>query len=132
IPPAPDRVLPGPLVAFTNALTYIEATWILLLACDMPALQADILQQWHQTLPQVAAEAIAYLPRHPKGWEPLCGFYRHRCLPDLQSYVVNGGKSFQKWLHHQRVQTIPQVPVEILVNCNTPADWEPYVIKANS
>ncbi|NER84147.1 MAG: NTP transferase domain-containing protein, partial [Leptolyngbya sp. SIO1D8] len=41
IPPAPDRVLPGPLVAFTNALTYIEATWILLLACDMPALQAD-------------------------------------------------------------------------------------------
>ncbi|MEO1295603.1 MAG: NTP transferase domain-containing protein, partial [Cyanobacteria bacterium J06636_16] len=34
-PPASDTVPPGPLVAFTQALTQIKTDWILLLACDL-------------------------------------------------------------------------------------------------
>ncbi|HBK96636.1 MAG TPA: molybdenum cofactor guanylyltransferase, partial [Microcoleaceae bacterium UBA10368] len=34
----------GPLVALTQGLTEIAAEWILLLACDLPLLEAQIIQ----------------------------------------------------------------------------------------
>ena len=116
----------GPLVAFAQALEQVEADWILLLPCDLPALQADVLHQWYQALPEIGSDAIAYLPRQTKGWEPLCGFYRRTCLPCLQTYVAAGGRSFQQWLAQQTVQAIPNVPTEMLMNCNTPEDWANY------
>lgn len=126
IRPAPNVKPPGPLVAFTQALTQIDTDWILLLACDLPALQVSVLEQWQRDLAQVREEAIAYLPRSPQRWEPLCGYYRHRCLPELQRYVAKGGQSFQHWLNQQMVQAIPNVPSQMLLNCNTPADWTQY------
>lgn len=125
-PPAANMVPAGPLVAFAQVLRQVNTDWVLLLPCDLPALQTDVLDQWKQALPQVAPDKIAYLPRHPKGWEPLCGFYRGDCLSNLQAYVATGGRSFQHWLDQQNVQTIPNVPSEMLVNCNTPADWAQF------
>ncbi|MBE7379906.1 MAG: molybdenum cofactor guanylyltransferase [Leptolyngbya sp. SIO1E4] len=124
--PLPNTPPSGPLVAFAQALPQVEADWVLLLPCDLPALRVEVLAQWQQALPQVPPGAIAYLPHQPQGWEPLCGFYRRTCLPNLQTYVATGGRSFQQWLAQQPVQAIPNVPAEMLVNCNTPADWARY------
>ncbi|MEO1095693.1 MAG: molybdenum cofactor guanylyltransferase [Cyanobacteria bacterium J06638_28] len=125
-PLSPTESPPGPLIAFTQALVQINADWILLLSCDLPALQVDVLQVWVQQLPERPNHIVAYLPQHPKGWEPLCGFYRRRCLPLLQTYVAAGGRSFQQWLAHQSVQAIADVPIDMLANCNTPEDWAAY------
>lgn len=131
IEPSPPSGEPaaGPLIAFVRALEMVEAAWTLLLACDLPNLQGDVLRQWHQSLSQLSPTAIAYLPRTPQGWEPLCGFYRSACLPSLQQYLTTGRRSFQGWLDQssnrpQSVIPIEDVPVDMLVNCNTPQDWQ--------
>ena len=125
-PPEMGKATPGPLLAFVEALNRVEADWVLLLPCDLPALRAKVLGRWRQALPHVASDAIAYLPQSSKGWEPLCGFYRDRSLPKLQAYVAAGGRSFQQWLAQETVQAIPDVPADMLVNCNTPEDWAHY------
>ena len=112
----------GPLKAFAGCLEQIESEWILLLACDLPYLDAQVLQQWIGELGQVPASSIAYLAPHTKGWECLCGFYRHQCHQSLQDFVMGGGNSFQAWLRNQNVQAIPDPEPSIFINWNSPAD----------
>ena len=127
--PPPGEPTAGPLIAFVRALETVETEWTLLLACDLPNLQSDVLRQWQRLLPQLPSTAIAYVPRSSQGWEPLCGFYRSACLPSLQQYLTTGRRSFQGWLDQsselpQSVMPIADVPVDMLANCNTPQDWQ--------
>jgi molybdopterin-guanine dinucleotide biosynthesis protein A len=116
-------------MGFAQVLPQIHTEWILLLACDLPYLHPLVLQDWMQQLPQ-AGSAIAVLPQGEKGWEPLCGFYRTQCLPSLQAFIRDGGRSFQAWLSQERVHTLHFSPDadqaqrqhRMLFNCNTPAE----------
>jgi len=114
----------GPLVGFAQGLAQIETDWVLLLACDLPQLQVEVLQLWTQELENIPKDAIAYLSKQPKGWEPLCGFYRRQCLPKLTQYINAGGRSFQQWLSQHTVQELQVADPQIFFNCNTPADLE--------
>jgi len=115
----------GPLVGFAQGLAQVQTDWVLLLACDLPRLRVEVLQDWAAGLDSVSQDAFALLPRHAKGWEPLCGFYRHRCLPALTDFINQGGRSFQQWLAQHPVQLLP-LPEDdqMLFNCNTPADLD--------
>ncbi|HIK54428.1 MAG TPA: molybdenum cofactor guanylyltransferase [Synechococcales cyanobacterium M55_K2018_004] len=112
----------GPLVGFVHGLTQINTPWVLLLACDLPNIRGEVLQQWVGLLPHVPQEAIALLPRTEKGWEPLCGFYRSKALPSLEQFVQRGGRSFQRWLAAENVQQLSLEDPAVLFNCNTPED----------
>lgn len=112
----------GPFVGFAQALTYVKTEWVFLLACDLPNLTATEIARWVTHLNDISDKAIAYLPRHPKGWEPLCGFYRSSCLNALEAYIDAGGCSFQPWLKTQSVVELPVSDPHILFNCNTPTD----------
>ena len=125
-----DQQLDGALVGFWQGLQAISSPvdWILLLACDLPNLQGDLLQIWAGQLENLPETAIAYLPRYidehsRKQWEPLCGFYHWSCQDSLREFISNGGRSFQKWLTNQEVAEIVNVPFEMLFNCNTPEDF---------
>lgn len=113
----------GPLVGFAQGLAQVQTNWVLLLACDLPRLQVEVLQNWAVGLDSVAEEVIALLPHHVKGWDPLCGFYRHSCLPALTDYINQGGRSFQHWLAQHPVQILSLPDAQMLFNCNTPADF---------
>jgi molybdenum cofactor guanylyltransferase len=119
---AEDPPHQGPLKAFAGCFGQIESEWILLLACDLPYLDAQVLQRWMGELAQVPASSIAYLAPHPKGWECLCGFYRQQCHQSLQDFIMAGGNSFQAWLRDQEVQAIPHPEPHMLINWNSPAD----------
>jgi molybdenum cofactor guanylyltransferase len=116
----------GPLVGFLQGLSQLELSdsqsdWVLLLACDLPNLHVDILQQWLTKLPHTSTETVALLPRNPQGWwEPLCGFYRAGCRSSLAAYVQDGKRSFQQWLAGQVVEELPLLDSKVLFNCNTP------------
>ncbi|PSF32951.1 molybdenum cofactor guanylyltransferase [Aphanothece hegewaldii CCALA 016] len=112
----------GPLVAFFLALNHVESDWILLLACDLPLLTSEIVQQWANSLPGVPETAIAYLPKQDDLWHPLCGFYRRCCLASLEYFIKKGGRSFQGWLNQSTVQQILVSDPRVLLNCNTPQD----------
>lgn len=112
----------GPLRGFALGLQYVKQEWVLLLACDLPLLTASVVKQWCQYLPTVSKNAIALLPNSPKGWEPLCGFYRRSCLSLITTYLEEDGKSFQSWLSNHTVQELPVSDRRVLFNCNTPED----------
>jgi molybdopterin-guanine dinucleotide biosynthesis protein A len=121
-----DHCLDGALVGFSLGIQAITppVDWILLLACDLPNLQGDILQAWAHDLAALPEDAIAYLPRSldGKNWEPLCGFYRWQAQISLNQFIEQGGRSFQKWLSNHQVIEIASVPSRMLLNCNKPED----------
>ncbi|MDX2098110.1 MAG: molybdenum cofactor guanylyltransferase [Leptolyngbyaceae cyanobacterium bins.59] len=114
----------GPLVGFSQGLAQVQTEWVLLLACDLPQLQPAILQSWTTRLSNTDNATIALLPQHPKGWDPLCGFYRRFCLDSLRTFIQKGGRSFQGWLTQVPVQALPLSDRTMLLNCNTPTDLE--------
>lgn len=123
--PLPGKTEPhGPLVGFAQGLAQVKTDWVLLLACDLPQLQVKVLQEWATQLEKTDKNVIALLPRHAKGWEPLCGFYRRQCLPILSQFINEGGRSFQSWLAQHPVQELMIQDTQLLFNCNTPADLE--------
>lgn len=118
----PDR---GPLVALLAGLNQLQTTWVLLLACDLPLLRSDILREWLTLLPNT--QALALVPHQPDQWEPLCGFYHHQSRSSLQSFIQQGGQSFQHWLSSlpaQKITTNAQSQT-MLWNCNAPNDLIP-------
>ena len=114
-----------PLIGLYQALQQVQSQyqWVLLLACDLPRLNGQAIAQWCEYLTTVDQSQIALIPYSEKGYEPLCGFYRSSCLPLLQTYIEQGGKSFQKWLAQHPVQELPISDRSVLFNCNTPEDW---------
>jgi molybdopterin-guanine dinucleotide biosynthesis protein A len=114
----------GPLIGFSQALPHVQTDWVLLLAQDLPYLTPEILQEWSLNLKSIAPEAIAYLPRSEKGWEPLSGFYRVDCLPLLTAYIKGGGISFQGFLNQHLVEELSIGDRTVLFNCNTPEDLQ--------
>ena len=112
----------GPLSGFSQALPQVKTEWVLLLAQDLPYLTPEILQEWSSNLKSVSADAIAFLPRSEKGWEPLSGFYRVDCLPLLNTYINKGRKSFQGFLNQYFVEELFISDRALLFNCNTPED----------
>jgi molybdenum cofactor guanylyltransferase len=113
----------GSLMGFQQGLAEVSSEWVLLLACDLPNLATPALQTWIDGLETVAAGSIAYLPRNlEKGWEPLCGCYRHDCLDSLVEYTSSNGRSFQGWLADCVVTELPIADPRSLANCNTLAD----------
>lgn len=114
----------GPLMALAEGLALLEEDWVLLLGCDLPALQPEILGQWTYQLPDLPRNIMALVPRQGDLWEPLCGFYRRSGRSHLESFIQTGGRSFQAWLPEIPVQPLPVGSQEarMLLNCNTVED----------
>ena len=130
----------GPLKAFAQGLEQLEADddgWVLLLACDLPLLTVEDLVGAIAHLADLPQDIDAYLPPAMSGdpsgpasatkqidWEPLCGFYRQRCLTSLSEALTQGTRSFQRWLRALKIAPLTHWPAEHLLNCNRPEDWE--------
>jgi molybdenum cofactor guanylyltransferase len=116
----------GPLVALAQGLAEIPADWVLLLACDLPLLQVEIIQNWIDQLNEIPNSVLAMVPKQADLWQPTCGFYRREALPELQKFIHQGGRSFQTWLEQIPVQALAvnQQSSDMLFNCNTPMDLE--------
>ena len=116
----------GPLVALAQGLTQINSNWILLLGCDSPLLNSDIIQTWVSELNQLSPEILALVPKKSQGWEPLCAFYRQEIKIELEKIIYRGDRSFQKLLTEILVKplSIDSQTAKMLFNCNTPLDLD--------
>ena len=110
----------GPLGGIIATLAGSTAERNLIVACDMPWLEAG---------------ALAALVRHPssadvvaaraegRGWEPLCAVYHRRCLPVLRQALDEGERSVRRILSRLNVEEWPLADARLVSNANTPEDW---------
>ncbi len=121
-----------PLLGFYQGFKKIDSEWLLLLACDLPKLNSQIIKEWLNTLQSIPSSTMAVLPKQDKGWEPICGFYNRRCLASLEEYLQNDGKSFQQWLKQIAVEELVVSDRSVLFNCNTWEDWQQFLRERES
>lgn len=116
----------GPLGGLEAALTDCagKAEWALMVACDMPALDASALQQLVEQA-RLHAGSQAILPLSPSGRaEPLCALYRPEALPVVRKQLDTGDF---KLMH--AIAALPAHRLQLdhprhFLNINQPEDWE--------
>ncbi|MGF1674820.1 MAG: molybdenum cofactor guanylyltransferase [Rivularia sp. (in: cyanobacteria)] len=114
----------GPVNGLSEGLEQISADWILLLACDLPLLNVEILQSWINKLPQMPTSTLALVPQRSQIWEPMCGFYRKEVKRELDTFLKAGKRSFQELLSNIEVEAlnVDEKAALMLFNCNYPGD----------
>ncbi len=125
-PAIPDRFPgEGPLGGILTALAHSRAEWNLIVACDMPALDAPFLRKLLDAAEAAGADVL--LPRGPSGRpEPLCAVYRLSALPPLEVAFASGARKITAALAGLRAAPYDVTEMTPLQNVNTPEDWSPY------
>jgi molybdopterin-guanine dinucleotide biosynthesis protein A len=77
----------GPLGGVYTALSITRADWNLIVACDMPGLTADFLENLLRAAE--ASEADCVVPAGTRGVEPLCAVYHRRCRTQAASAIAS-------------------------------------------
>ncbi len=116
----------GPVNGLSEGLVQISADWILLLACDLPLLDLEILQSWINKLPQIPTSTLALVPQDSQIWQPMCAFYRQEVKTELDAFLKAGKRSFQDFLSGIEVEAlfVDEKIALMLHNCNYPGDLE--------
>lgn len=79
----------GPLAGLEAALTAAETPWILLVACDMPAVSTALFRNLLAAAASCRADAV--VPCHAgRGREPLCAAYHRRALRTVRRALDSG------------------------------------------
>jgi molybdopterin-guanine dinucleotide biosynthesis protein A len=114
----------GPLGGLIAALSASTAEWNLpewnlVVACDMPWLEAGMLR----TLAERRSSAAAIVARSDRGIEPLCALYHRRCLPVFHVALEQGERAVWRVLQRLEVEEWAIPDSRLLYNANTPAEW---------
>ena len=92
----------GPLVGLRTALRAASHKTVLVLACDMPFVERELLQHMIGMAPQ----ADAVVPQHNGWYEPLQAVYSCRCLPAIEEAIASGEKRVVSFFPTVRVLTV--------------------------
>ncbi len=115
----------GPVGALATALSHARASGlsaVLVLACDMPFLDAQIVRH---LLKAWDGQSLAVLFRGPDGrLEPLCALYACSSLPFFQEAIADGTYALHAVLPESSVQYLacPSEWKHRLCNINTPEE----------
>jgi len=124
----------GPLGGIATALRVSNASWNLVVACDLPYLTSDWLN--FLVARAVASAADAVVPINERGAEPLCAMYHKRAEPAIRVALESGIRKVTDGLQNIRVETI--APAEwkafdseglLFKNMNLPRDYEEAVAR---
>lgn len=121
----------GPLGGIATALRASEASWTLIVACDLPYLTRTWLEFLTERALQLDEKADAVLPINDRGAEPLCAMYHKRCESAIWLALDRGTRKVTDGLAGLHVAHIE--PAEwkafdsdglLFKNMNTPQDYE--------
>lgn len=125
-PVIPDRYKGhGPLAGLHAAMLWNPCALYIVLACDLPNLQAPFLRR----LTSLVKGYDAAIPRTRDGLaHPLCAVYRRTCLPAVESSLLRGANKMIEILQQSSLSIRWVEPEEgrfedaELANINTPED----------
>ncbi len=79
----------GPLAGLVTGLGYITTPWAFVVACDMPFVVPEVVEQ----LAQRCAGCQAVVPVVQGYPQPLAAFYARSCLDAIRAHLDSGGKN---------------------------------------
>ncbi len=110
----------GPLSGIEAALREGGAEWSLVVACDMPGLEAGFLSDLcGRAAPPWDIVASEWAGRA----EPLCAVYGRQALPAVTRALESGDFTVRNLLKTKRVLQIPAPHGRMVLNVNTPEEW---------
>ena len=92
----------GVLAAIAAGLSVAEEAWSLVVACDMPFLNARLLN--YMILQTAGYDAV--VPRLSVGVEPLHALYHRRCLSAMKQALESGQRRVVSFYHSLRIRYI--------------------------
>ena len=85
----------GPMAGIYSGLKAIESDWLMVMPCDTPLMQIDVMALLKQLSHDcVKAHILAW-----QGWEPLHAVYHKDLLPLLEHQLNSGRTGMQHFLH---------------------------------
>lgn len=114
----------GPIAGLHSMFQAFPTRPALLLACDLPRLEARLLERLMEELScEIDAAAFA-TSAPPLGWEPCCAIYMPSSAPSVSGRIERGEYSLQGLLESVRTKTVPLTgaEAELLANMNRPED----------
>jgi molybdopterin-guanine dinucleotide biosynthesis protein A len=112
----------GPLSGLDAALRSGLATWCLLLACDMPGLDAPSLRGLLQAAEQSGCDAAVTVSAGGRA-EPLCAVYHARLAGLVEQHLLEGRLALHELLSRIRWVPLPAPHPDFAANINTPEEW---------
>ena len=116
----PDEIRDaGPLGGIYTAIVRSPCERTLVVACDMPFLSSAFLREL-----AAVKDADLVIPRHTRGYEPLCAIYSRACAGDIRERLARGMNEASRLPAGIRVTEIDVDNETFFVNVNTPHDYE--------
>ncbi len=113
----------GPLAGIEAALASSHADWNLIVACDMPGVEAvslgALLEMRHER-----GDADVLLPECGGYPQPLCAAYHRRALGTVNAALARGQFKVMDAISGLRVARIPLADEALFRNVNTPEEWQ--------
>jgi molybdopterin-guanine dinucleotide biosynthesis protein A len=122
--PCLDERFPGlgPLSGLDAALRSGLATWCLLLACDMPGLDAASLRRLLDLAEPSGCDAAVTVSASGRP-EPLCAVYHVRLAGLVEQHLQEGRLALHELLSRIRWAAFPAPHAAFTTNINTPEEW---------
>jgi molybdenum cofactor guanylyltransferase len=114
----------GPLGGLYTALKTSSSDWILMVACDMPAVTVELLTRLIQAAP--ACGRLALVPQTDAGWEPLCAVYHQSLLPLVTRALDHKLLKMQDFISKIGAAAWLAPDPSVFANVNTPQEWEAH------
>ena len=114
----------GPLAGLQAALSASNARWMMVLAVDMPAVDAA----WFRRLQGVCRPGRGAVARRAAGFEPLAAIYPREVLATIERQLASGRRSLQelvaRLVKRRRIRIVRLAPKDLwrMRNWNRPAD----------
>ena len=131
-------VLPGngALGGLFTALSVCRFPIVIVVACDMPFVNPEILALSNRML--LGSDADVVIPRTNKGYEPFHAVYRREtCLPAIKNAIESGEKRLISWFSGVKIYPIPEIDLKVydpqgiaFLNLNTKEEFDKAEILA--
>lgn len=112
----------GPAAGIHAALKVCQNEAIFVVACDMPSLNAELIEKMIAEYRRTRAQIV--IPRHRKGIEPLHALYHVDCLAPLQHQLQQGVCQVRRFFSDLNVEYMDVLQEDSAAFSNINTQWE--------